>query len=767
MKKSLPFLFFLFIVSSVFAQTECQVKIIFGMNKSLPPSYTFKTDPFIEGAKYYWSFGDKTYSESPSPTHTYRVSDTYAVAVKIQDPTGKVCYGEIKQRFEGGTAATTQPVILSGKGTVVNLATTNSCGLVIKMDNGTVLIPLELVPEFRLKEGQQLEFAYELLKDKPVTCTVGLAVKIHKVAELNPVVAVCKIPIKFQPNKTAPISYSFYTETQPDGAKYYWYFGDKGYSDQASPTHFFKTTGTYTINLKVVDKNEKVCYGELTARFMGENDPAITAKGKVKKLSSEACEFAIVLENGLTLIPVSIANSFQLKDGQLVEISYQKIEKQTSCKEGTDANILAIKEIPVTASCKAYFTSSNLTASNVAGSKAVSFKNQSVGEIKEIVWNFGDNTSSTELNPTHEYAASGEYKVCLSIATTSGCKSDYCAVIKVPGIIESGCTFNLIAKPKAETANTFVFYTESKSAIQTWKWNFGDGSVSELKEPAHTYEKAGTYEVSCTITTAAGCKETKVVKVTVQTPVPPACKAAISLVLFDPTDNKCNGKATVKLIDENGAELKDVKFIWSNGQSGSTVENLCPDKPYSVQAILEGQCQKNTSFTLLSKPLWRSSTVNGKNNFSVISPVEGVQYEWDFGNGVVLKGADVSLNFERDGVYDVTLKAMSGDEISASSQQIVVMKSVTGTSILNSSEMKLFPNPANEVLNLAYGGEISGKVQIEIRDIQGRISVLQTTAANAIKSTQININHLKSGIYFLKVYTERAVIVNQKFIKKD
>ena len=139
-------------------------------------------------------------------------------------------------------------------------------------------------------------------------------------------------------------------------------------------------------------------------------------------------------------------------------------------------------------------------------------------------------------------------------------------------------------------------------------------------------------------------------------------------MLFDPTENKCNGKATVKLLDENAIEIKNVKYLWSDGRTGSTAENLCPDKSYTVQAIIEGVCQKNTSFTLLSKPIWRASTVNGKNNFTVISPKEGIKYEWNFGDGKVVAGADINYNFENDGVYNVTLKAVSGNDFSEYTQ---------------------------------------------------------------------------------------------------
>lgn len=49
-------------------------------------------------------------------------------------------------------------------------------------------------------------------------------------------------------------------------------------------------------------------------------------------------------------------------------------------------------------------------------------------------------------------------------------------------------------------------------------------------------------------------------------------------------------------------------------------------------------------------------------DFTVVSPKERVNYEWDFGDGKVLTGAEVNYNFEKDGVYEVKLKAVVGGD---------------------------------------------------------------------------------------------------------
>jgi PKD repeat protein len=681
MKHIFTLLFVLFSVLGSFAQTatsptECTVKIVFVMNKSLPPSYTFKTDPQTEGVKYYWSFGDNTFSDLPSPTHTYKVGDTYPVAVKLTGPDGKFCYGVLKARFEGGSVTVSN--ILTGKGKVKKVASTDGCGLLITLENGTIIVPVEMIPKFEFKDGQYVELAYELLKDKPSGCTLGISAKIHKIAEII-IPTVCKIPITFEKNNTTPVSYKFKTEPQPADSKFYWYFGDGGSSTLADPSYVFKKAGSWAINLKVIDKTGKVCYGETKGTFEGETNPPLTGRGKVKKLTSTGCDLVIAIDNAI-LIPVKMTTDFLLKEGQYVEFTYEKFaEKVSTCQEGTDVKIITIKEIPVISACK----------------------------------------------------------------------------------------FEIVIKPKEATPNTYFFSTVSNVEVKTWNWKFGDGTTSDQKNSEHAYEKTGTYEVSCTITTAAGCTETRVIKHTVLAAPLANCSGAISILLFDPTDNKCNGKAIVVLKDATGKDIPNVKYIWSDNRTSSTIENLCPDKTYSVQAIVEGVCQKSYSFTFLSKPIWRATNIKGQNNFTVVEPKDGVEYEWNFGDGIKLKGAEVTYNFENDGVYDVTLKAVSGSNSSEFTQQIVVLKSVTGTDIINKSELGIYPNPVREMLNINFGNPVEGTMNIEIMNIAGKRAYAQQVKSEGYNHVNINVQQLKSGIYFLRVTNGKYLITDRKFIKAD
>jgi len=621
MKSFFSFLFFVWSISTAFAQTECSVKIVYGINKSLPPSYTFKVDPQMEGAKYYWSFGDNTISDSPSPTHSFKISGTYKIQVKVTTPDGKGCYGSLQETFEGATLTTT---------------TTTDCKAY-----------------FAAKAGE-----------------------------------------------TNPKKFTFTNYSTGQLRECLWNFGDNttGTSTATTVTHEYAATGEY-----------KVC---------------------------------------LTVATVAGC----------------KADYCTAIKVGTTTSTTTT---PTTTDCKAYFAAK-------AGETAIkkfTFTNLSSGQLRECLWNFGDNTASTATSTTvtHEYAASGEYKVCLTIATMAGCKSYYCTSIKVgtatSTTTSSGCKFDVVIKPKEGTAKTLLFYAASSTEIKTWKWSFGDGSASDAKNPEHTYEKAGVFEIKCIITTAAGCTESRIVKYSVLDQSMTSCKGAISLLLFDATNNLCNGKATVKLLNESAAEIANVKYLWSDGQTGSSVGNLCTDKPYTVQAIIEGVCQKSTSFTLLSKPVWRATSFNGSNTFTVVEPKEGIDYKWNFEDGTTLNGSEVNYDFEKDGVYKVTLHAVSGSSISESTQQIIVLKNATGIDILNKVELKIFPNPAKDILYLNLRNPVQKDLWVEIYSISGKKIYSQQLSNANYSLIPLNIQTLNQGLYFIKINDGTRAVYEQKFLK--
>lgn len=61
------------------------------------------------------------------------------------------------------------------------------------------------------------------------------------------------------------------------------------------------------------------------------------------------------------------------------------------------------------------------------------FTDASTGEVASYLWQFGDGSTSTDKNPTHQYTMPGEKNVCLTVANADGkCSVQKCLMIAVP-----------------------------------------------------------------------------------------------------------------------------------------------------------------------------------------------------------------------------------------------------------------------------------------------------------------------------------------------
>jgi len=137
----------------------------------------------------------------------------------------------------------------------------------------------------------------------------------------------------------------------------------------------------------------------------------------------------------------------------------------------------------------------------------VNFSNLSTGSNLSYEWDFGNGNKSNQQNPGAIYIVDGTYTVKLKIWNASGSDS-----------ITKSAYINVYAKPQAKfgyvsppsgCAPTQMSFRDSSikgtHAIQSWLYDFGDGSVSSTKNPNHTYQNGGTYSVSLQVTDIKGC----------------------------------------------------------------------------------------------------------------------------------------------------------------------------------------------------------------------------------------------------------------------
>lgn len=174
----------------------------------------------------------------------------------------------------------------------------------------------------------------------------------------------------------------------------------------------------------------------------------------------------------------------------------------------TDENILIrdVQLVPVGA-FEADFEADNLTPSI---GDTVFFTDLSIGTPTVWEWLFTpDNvtyingTDASSQNPVVTFNAAGSYSVQLTASndyeSDTELKNDYILVGELPPIA------NFTATPLSGTVPLTVnFSDQSEGVIDTWQWNFGDGTTSDEQNPEHIYTEVNIFTVTLTVTGPGG-----------------------------------------------------------------------------------------------------------------------------------------------------------------------------------------------------------------------------------------------------------------------
>jgi subtilisin family serine protease len=200
---------------------------------------------------------------------------------------------------------------------------------------------------------------------------------------------------------------------------------------------------------------------------------------------------------------------------------------------------------------------------------SVSFTNKSSDDSAVVShsWSFGDGRNSTATNPSHTYATNGTYQVSLTVADAQGLTdSKTLSVTVTDGVVGGDCSpawsattsykagdkvtygdfeyestwWSTGASPaiysnvwrklgacdgsslpddnqapvssftynKMDFSVSFNNTSRDDKAVTRFNWSFGDGSTSTSANPSHTYNGAGSYQVSLTVYDAEGLSNT-------------------------------------------------------------------------------------------------------------------------------------------------------------------------------------------------------------------------------------------------------------------
>ena len=320
----------------------------------------------------------------------------------------------------------------------------------------------------------------------------------------------------------------------------------------------------------------------------------------------------------------------------------------------------------------------------------VQFSDVSTYKGTSYLWLFGDNATSVEQNPVHEYTAPGAYDVTFKVTngtdTREQTKMEYITVLD-PSAQYGLPVANFTYVPKTAEPMTIQFIDQSYGATNlTYLWDFGDGSVSTDKVPAHTYSAQATYDVSLKVTDTYGKNSTATQAIVV--PAKPS-----SLPEIDFTADVTGGEfpLTVQFLDSTVTTWAD-SWQWNFGD-GATSSLRSPIHVYSTPGLYTVTLRAsnvNGEGSEMTKPGYikvqnqapvitaSADPMNGtfplRVEFTATATVNNKTVEqskpliqswlWDFGDGSISAEQNPVHVYEKPGNYPVTVECSLYDGVS-------------------------------------------------------------------------------------------------------
>lgn len=289
------------------------------------------------------------------------------------------------------------------------------------------------------------------------------------------------------------------------------------------------------------------------------------------------------------------------------------------------------------------------------------------GEIDQWSWEFGDGTYSSQRNPTHSYNQWGSYPVTLEVIDDSGEGASASIILQVINRPPTAI-FDVTPSPlfSGEEANFLDLSEDSDGEIIGWYWDFGDGGVSNLRHPVHTFAEAGNYTISLTVWDDADHWNITIMELMVEDNAP------LADFVISPDEVYSLVEVTFQdlSLDQNG---NIVNWSWSFGDgNGSHMPspNHTFDRPeaylITLYVVDDQGFQSNKTHMLdvlnlapVSNFTWSfdpsSPCIIQLNSTSYDPDGNSISHHWHFGDGQVSTEVNPIHTFPQEGYYTVFL----------------------------------------------------------------------------------------------------------------
>lgn len=451
------------------------------------------------------------------------------------------------------------------------------------------------------------------------------------------------------------------------------------------------------------------------------------------------------------------------------------------------------------------FTAS--TTSLCTLNEAVYFNNLS-SNGGNYFWNFGDDSTSTDVNPFHLYSSEGTYSVSLHVDGGS-CGSDSLEqlnyiTVALPALPTAADTTTCQNSPAVLTGNAngtitwynvasggaplgsgSPFYTAPVVANTTFYAENDEIAPLQTAGPPNNSFGTGSY---FGFTNSHYCIFDAYTNFTLQTVTVYSDQSGVRTIeLLDnagnlinsSTQNIGNGTVTVTLnfpVEQGTGYLLGLQ----DGSLAELYRNATgANFPYTLSGVLsitgndvsdedhyyyfynwkvqKGACTSirvPVDVTVFPTPTAMFTYTMSGNlvTFTNSSIGAATSYEWIFGDGSTSFQTDAQHQYANGGNYNVLLIACTGSCCDTISQVVSTLTGIPGANSANA--VFISPNPFVNYLQLNYSANNESVVKVELTDVVGHVLLSEVKNFPAGKHTmEMNTGQLPSGVYF--IHTEQ------------
>lgn len=604
------------------------------------------TNTSANASGYSWNFGDGGTSNQPNPVHTYAAGGAYTVTLVATNNCGT-----------NSTSKTVTIVVASPPIAAFSASPTSGCApLEVQFSDQSTGGVTSWAWSFpggnpASSSDQNPVVSYNTPGIYSATLIAGNSAGSDTLVQTDLIVV----------NDPADADFSFsvneylatFNNASANADTYVWDFGDGASSAEENPVHTYGEDGTYDVTL-----------------IASNNCSADTAVQQVVIITLPVANFSADPTEGCAPLTVQFTNESPT-NASTFEWSFPGGNPASS----TDEN-------PSVTYANAGTYSATLIASNAAGSDTLEIQALiAVNDIPQAgftvttnglnadftntstnagsyLWDFGDGGTSIETDPSHIYAADGAYTVTLT--ATNGCGSD---MSEQTVSIVTPPTAGFTADPTSGCAPLMVQFASTSSANATgFLWDFPGGNPASSTEenPVVVYSGAGTFDVTLTVSNAAGQdSETQTGLIQVGGPPDAAFTPQIDAYQVHFQNNSVGA----------------LSYAWDFGDGQTSTESgpdhtYTADGTYTVTLTAQNACGEDVvtqTVSISNLPVANFSADNHSGcaplavQFDNLSSSNAVSYEWSFPGGNPSGSAEENplVTYPAAGTYAVTLIAIN------------------------------------------------------------------------------------------------------------